>query len=86
MINMSKMEDLKEKVIARNPERKQTFDEEANRLKTAVLVVELREKHQLSQRDLAEKMGVPKSTISRIENAQVNTSVQMLERISDAAI
>lgn len=86
MINMSKMEDLKEKVIARKPERKQTFDEEANRLKTAVLVVELREKHQLSQRDLAEKMGVPKSTISRSENAQVNTSVQMLERIADAAI
>lgn len=81
---MTRMEEIKAKAIARNPERKQTFDEEANRLKTAVLVVELREKHQLSQRDLAKKMDVPKSTISRIENAQVNTSVQMLERIADA--
>ena len=60
------------------------FDDETKRLKTAVLVVELRERHELSQRELAQIVGVPKSTIARIENAQVNTSVQMLERIAAA--
>jgi DNA-binding XRE family transcriptional regulator len=78
------MEEIKARAIAENPERKKTFDDETKRLKTAVLVVELRERHELSQRELAQIVGVPKSTIARIENAQVNTSVQMLERIAAA--
>lgn len=81
---MTRMEEIKARAIAENPERKKTFDDETKRLKTAVLVVELRERHGLSQRELAQKVGVPKSTIARIENAQVNTSVQMLERIAEA--
>ncbi|CAM4359316.1 helix-turn-helix domain-containing protein [Lacicoccus alkaliphilus] len=81
---MTRMEEIKARVIAENPERKKTFDDETKRLKTAVLVVELREHHKLSQRELAQIVGVPKSTIARIENAQVNTSVQMLERIAEA--
>ncbi|MCG7333521.1 helix-turn-helix domain-containing protein [Salinicoccus roseus] len=81
---MTRMEEIKARAIAENPERKKTFDDETKRLKTAVLVVELRERHELSQRELAQIVGVPKSTIARIENAQVNTSVQMLERIAAA--
>lgn len=81
---MSRMDDIKATVIAQPPERQKTFDEEEKRLKTAVMVVELREQHGLSQQALADKVGVPKSTISRIENARVSTSIQMLERIAEA--
>lgn len=81
---MSRMDEIKARAIAKDPERKKTFEEESKRLKTAVMVVELREQHGLSQQMLAEKAGVPKSTIVRIENAQVNTTVEMLSRIAQA--
>ena len=78
------MYEIKARAIEDNPERKMIYDTEAIRLKTAVIVVELREQHSLSQQMLAEKAGVPKSTIVRIENAQVNTTVEMLSRIAQA--
>lgn len=82
---MSRMDEIKARAIAKNPELKKPYEEESKRLKTAVMVVELREQHGLSQQMLAEKAGVPKSTIVRIENAQVNTTVEMLSRIAQAA-
>lgn len=81
---MSRMDEIRAYAIVKNPYRKETYETEAVRLKTAVMVVELREQHGLSQQMLAEKAGVPKSTIVRIENAQVNTTVEMLSRIAQA--
>lgn len=82
--DMSRMYEIKARAIEDNPERKKTYDAEAIRLKTAVMVVELREQHDLSQQMLAEKAGVPKSTIVRIENAQVSTTVEILSWIAQA--
>lgn len=81
---MSRMDEIKARAIAKDPERKKTYEKESKRLKTAVMVVELREEHGLTQQMLADKAGVPKSTIVRIENAQVNTTVDMLSRIAQA--
>lgn len=81
---MSRMDEIKARAIAKDPERKKTYEEESKRLKTAVMVVELREQHGLSQQKLADRAGVSKSAIVRIENAQVNTTVQMLSRIAQA--
>lgn len=81
---MSRMDEIKTQTIKENSERKKTFDQESKPLKTAVMIVELRDSHGLSQQTLADKAGVPKSTIVRIENAQVNTSVETLNRIAQA--
>lgn len=78
------MDEIKARAITNNPERKKTYDRESKRLKTAVMVVELRDNHGLSQQALADKVGVPKSTIVRIENAKVNTTIEMLDRIANA--
>src|SRR5262245_29033374 len=43
----------------------------------------LRERHGLSQRELAKRAGVTNSTISLIESNQVNPSVGALKRILD---
>lgn len=59
---MTRIDELKAKTIDSNPERQRRFDEESSRLKTAVLIVELRDKHNLSQHELAEKVGVTEST------------------------
>lgn len=81
---MSRMDEIKIFAIEKDPERKKTYEEESKRLKTAVMIVELREKHGLTQQVLADKAGIPKSTIVRIENAQVNTTVDTLSRIAQA--
>jgi len=82
---MSRMDEIKSETIIKYPERKKTFDQESKRLKTAAMIVELRDSHGLSQQALAADLaGVPKSTIVRIENAQVNTSVETLNRIAQA--
>lgn len=52
------MVEIKELAITDNPKRKKTYEIEAARLKTAVIVVKLREQHGLSQQIFAEKTGV----------------------------
>jgi transcriptional regulator with XRE-family HTH domain len=45
---------------------------------------QLREKKNLSQQDLANDCGIPKSQIARIERAKVNTTVRTLIKIANA--
>lgn len=81
---MTMIEDLKKEYIEKKSDIKDFYDQEERRLKTAVKVMELRGQYHLSQRNLAEKAGVPQSTIARIENGSVNTSVGMLGKIANA--
>ena len=81
---MTMMKALKKEHIEKNPDIKEFYNREEQLLKVAVKVMELREHHNLSQRTLAEKAGVPQSTIARIENGSVNTSVGMLGKIANA--
>jgi DNA-binding XRE family transcriptional regulator len=56
--------------------------EQAYRL--ARQIVELREKHQLTQIELAEKTGVPQSQISRIERGVISPTSTTLAKIGQA--
>jgi len=50
----------------------------------AINLIRLRKKSGLSQIDLAEKTGLNRSTIIRIESASYNTSVETLDKICTA--
>ena len=47
-------------------------------------VRQLREKKNMSQQDLANDSGIPKSQVARIERAKVNTTVKTLVKIANA--
>jgi transcriptional regulator with XRE-family HTH domain len=47
---------------------------------------ELREEQNLTQQEMAEKAGVPRTYISRIENARLLPGPVMLHRIADALL
>lgn len=79
---MTRIDELKAKFIEGSPEKERMFKEQTKRFDTAIMIVELRERHNLSQRELAEKAGIAKSTITRIENAEINPTVQLLESIA----
>lgn len=44
----------------------------------------LRRSHQLSQRDLAKKLGVPRTYISSVENGKKLPTIETLERLAQA--
>lgn len=50
----------------------------------AMQVVELREKHNLTQAQLAERSGVDQADISRIERGSTSPTAKTLQRIANA--
>lgn len=47
-------------------------------------VIELREKHQLTQVELAEKTGIPQAQISRIERGAISPTTTTLAKLAEA--
>src|SRR5574344_2044733 len=47
-------------------------------------VIENREKKHLSQQELADKIGIDRANLSKLENGNANPSIQMLKRIAAA--
>ena len=50
----------------------------------AMQVVELRERHGLTQKQLAEQCGMDQADISRIERGSTSPTTRVLQRIADA--
>ena len=72
---------LKEQL--KDPKFKARFEKESANLESAIVIAKAREAAGLTQRDLAEKSGVPQSTIARIEQG-ANTSISTLCKIAFA--
>lgn len=65
------------------PERA-SFDEAAYAFYTGQILLDARKEAKITQSELAVKLGVTKSYISRIENGVINPSVGMFYRIIGA--
>jgi ribosome-binding protein aMBF1 (putative translation factor) len=50
----------------------------------AVQIIELRERHGLTQAELAERCGIDQADISRIERGSTSPTARTLQRIADA--
>lgn len=59
------------------------YELESQRLEVAIALAQLRKELGLTQRELAEKVGKPQSTIARIENGTVNASFKVLYEIAN---
>ena len=68
----------------KNPEFAQMVEQENINLEVAVKVRDLRANMGLSQREFANLIGKPQSTIARIENGSMNTSTKILSEIAQA--
>jgi DNA-binding XRE family transcriptional regulator len=60
------------------------LDEEGRKRIALREIQELREKYKLTQHQLSIKSGIPRSTISKIENGKRNVSFDKLLKIADA--
>lgn len=67
----------------KNPSFENGFLKEDAKLENAIALLRARENAGLSQHELAERSGVPQSTIARIERGY-NTSIDTLSKIASA--
>ena len=67
-----------------DPEFATVFEAEIERLNAAVAVSRAREEARLTQEQLAERSGVSKVTINRIERGKLNPSMKTLSRLARA--
>lgn len=81
--NMNKSIDelIQEKM--QNPEFKRAFEKDMSQLSSSVALLKAREDAGLTQRELAEKAGVPQSTVARIERGH-STSTKTLSKLASA--
>ena len=80
---MSKVSDLKKQRL-KNPEFKAAYESMADEFALASAVIEARAIADLTQEELADRMGAKQSLIASIESGDQNTTVNMLLRVAEA--
>ena len=75
--------DIAEKLEA-HPEFREAFERQFPYATVALAVVSLRERHGLTQRALAERIGAPQPVIARLESGRHPVEIKLLARIAEA--
>lgn len=75
--------DVAEKLGAK-PGCREAFERQFPYANVALAVVSLRERHGLTQRALAERIGAPQPVIARLESGRHPVEIKLLARIADA--
>ena len=68
----------------KSPERKAAVEQFEEQLKASVLLSELREREDYTQKELAELAGTSQSTVARIESGTMNVTFDTLAHIVNA--
>ena len=71
--------------LMKNPEFRREWEATAPRYELAITLIKLRQAAGLTQEQLAERVGMKKQTITRIENKPGNLTLKTLVRIAAAA-
>lgn len=78
---MSKWEDL-EKELLSDPETKREYDKLAPRYAVISQLISARIKNNMTQKEVAEKIGTKQSAIARLEAGSTNPSLEFLQKIA----
>jgi len=66
----------------RNPEIKKHYDEYGKQLEVAYMILQFRKRKNLSQLELAKKIGTSQSNVARMESGEQNFTINTLQKIS----
>ncbi len=70
-------EDLKD------PEFKKWFDYYGKQLEVSLAILRLRKKNNMTQAEMAKKLGTSQSNVARLEKGQQNFTVEFLDKIAN---
>lgn len=82
---MSKIQDYIKNDIKKHPELRKGYEQERLNLDAAVLVRDMRDDLNMTQKEFAKYVGKPQSTIGRIEAGSMNVSMGLINEIATAA-
>ncbi|OQA91998.1 MAG: anaerobic benzoate catabolism transcriptional regulator [Elusimicrobia bacterium ADurb.Bin231] len=67
----------------KNPEFKKAYNREDFIIRVAVQIATERQRHNLTQKELARKLHTSQQTISRIEKGDQNITIGLIERMAE---
>ncbi len=76
-------EELKKEVLS-DPEVKKEYDALEPEFQLILAMLELRSKQNLTQQELADRTGINRSDINKIENGNANPSLKTMKRLAAA--
>lgn len=76
-------EELRKQILS-NPETKRIYDDYEPQFQIALAIYENRQRKGISQQKLADKTGMDRADISKLENAEANPTLTTLRKIADA--
>ncbi len=76
-------EDLKKEILS-SPVTKKEYEALEPEYQLLLSVLRCREEQNLSQQELADRTGINRSDISRIEHGNANPSLKTIKRLADA--
>jgi len=82
--NYTSFEDFKKELFSARPEVKAAYDDLEPEYKIIEAVIRHRIEKNLTQKQLAEKMGTTQSAIARLESGNANPSLAFLKRMAAA--
>ena len=71
----------KERVLKNHPEIKDVYDSLEIKYKFIEVLIEYRMKNHLTQKEIAEKVGLSQQKISQIESGKVNPRIDLVSKI-----
>ncbi|MFW5988551.1 MAG: helix-turn-helix domain-containing protein [bacterium] len=72
------------KTLMQSPEVKKEYNNLSVMYEIKKQIIKYRIENNMSQRELAEKIGTKQSAISRLENDDYNPSVEFLDKVANA--
>jgi len=66
----------------KDPEFKKLYDYYGKQLEISYAILQLRKKHNMTQEQLAKKVGTSQSNIARMERGQQNFTIETLDKIA----
>ena len=72
------------KTLMQNPDVKKEYNDLEVMYEIKKQIIKYRIENNLSQKELAEKIGTKQSAISRLENDDYNPSVEFLDKVANA--
>lgn len=76
------LEELKKKHLA-NPEVKKEYDKLEPEFQLIRSIIDARHEEHLTQQQLADRTGIDRADISKLENGNANPSLKLLKRLAE---
>ncbi len=76
-------DEYKKKVFKEQPEIKEMYEALSFKYQLINALIDYRKKHNLTQTELAKRLGIKQQALSRFERGKINPRIDFIERILD---